>query len=143
MKTICKVSLAAALFVVGTSVAELAMAAPIEVEVSGVPEIAGQIMVAVYDSEANFRKQPVVSLKKPSKVGKMVISLGDLPAGEYAVLLYHDQNDNGKLDTALFGVPTEPWGGSTNGKFLMGAPDWKDTRFSHQDAPTHVKISVD
>ncbi len=31
----------------------------------------------------------------------------DLPYGRYAISTYHDENDNGELDSGLFGIPTE------------------------------------
>ena len=38
----------------------------------------------------------------------------ELPEGEYAILLYHDENANGKLDKNVFGMPKERYGFSNN-----------------------------
>ncbi|WP_341939015.1 MipA/OmpV family protein [Marinimicrobium sp. C2-29] len=34
--------------------------------------------------------------------------IGDLPAGDYALLVYWDENDNGLLDRNFIGIPREP-----------------------------------
>ncbi len=35
------------------------------------------------------------------------ITFPDVAAGTYAVACFHDENGNGKLDTGMFGIPTE------------------------------------
>lgn len=42
--------------------------------------------------------------------GTNVIRFPGLPAGEYAVQLYHDENGNGKVDMNVVGVPQEGYG---------------------------------
>lgn len=51
-----------------------------------------------------------------------------LPTGTYAVLVMHDENDNGKLDTML-GIPKEGFGFSGNPKLRMGPPKAASVRF--------------
>ena len=42
--------------------------------------------------------------------GVNVMEFPDLPAGEYAVQLYHDENANGQVDMSVTGVPREGYG---------------------------------
>ncbi|MDR2086592.1 MAG: DUF2141 domain-containing protein, partial [Dysgonamonadaceae bacterium] len=46
--------------------------------------------------------------------------------GDYAVSIFHDENDNYKLDTGMFGIPVEKTGFSNNAKGVMGPPKFKD-----------------
>jgi len=55
--------------------------------------------------------------------------MSDLPAGEYAIMLFQDLDSNEELDTNLMGIPREPWGGSLQGKTIMRAPEWNDVKF--------------
>ena len=55
----------------------------------------------------------------------------DLPAGTYALALVHDENDNLKIDTGLFGIPTEGFCFSKNAMGLFGPPSFKDAAVSH------------
>jgi uncharacterized protein (DUF2141 family) len=53
-----------------------------------------------------------------------------VPPGTYAVRLYHDENDNGELDTNMFGVPQEPFGFSNDARGSMGPPDFDEAAFT-------------
>ena len=51
-------------------------------------------------------------------------------AGTYAVILLNDENNNGKCDTNILGIPTEGVGasnGASGGPF--GGPKWDDAKF--------------
>ncbi len=49
--------------------------------------------------------------------------------GDYAVAVLHDENDNGHLDTGLFGIPTEGYGASNDAHRTFGPPRYQDARF--------------
>ena len=53
----------------------------------------------------------------------------NIPKGTYAVSIFHDENNNGKLDTNFFGIPNEDYGCSNNAKGFMGPPKWQDAKF--------------
>lgn len=61
------------------------------------------------------------------KVGTVVFK--DLPYGEYAVAIIHDENENGKMDYSALGLPEEGYGFSNNAKGILGPPDYKDAAF--------------
>ena len=46
----------------------------------------------------------------------------NLPAGDYAVGVIHDENGNHKLDSNLFGIPKEAYGISNNARGGIGGP---------------------
>jgi uncharacterized protein (DUF2141 family) len=52
----------------------------------------------------------------------------NLPPGDYAIVLLHDENSNGKMDTS-FGFPLEGFGTSNNPRVRMGPPRFNDARF--------------
>jgi uncharacterized protein (DUF2141 family) len=49
--------------------------------------------------------------------------------GEYSVAVIHDENNNGKLDTNIFGIPTEAYGFSNNIRPKFRAANWDETKF--------------
>jgi uncharacterized protein (DUF2141 family) len=64
----------------------------------------------------------------------------DLEKGTYAIKLFHDVNNNGKMDTNMFGIPQEGYGFSNNvGKF--GEPDFIDAAFA-VDGISAIEIIV-
>ena len=69
-----------------------------------------------------------------------------LPAPEatdYAIALYHDKDANGKLNKGAFGIPSEPWGMSTNPKLTFGPPPVEKVLFAvNQDgAKVHIDLN--
>ncbi|MDR0612870.1 MAG: DUF2141 domain-containing protein, partial [Dysgonamonadaceae bacterium] len=66
----------------------------------------------------------------------------ELPEGEYAISVYHDENDNNKLDTGVFGIPTEGYGFSNNVKGFMGPPSFKESKFSLTKDSTLIRINL-
>jgi uncharacterized protein (DUF2141 family) len=53
---------------------------------------------------------------------KSEVVLTNLDPGPYAIILFHDENGNGKLDKNALGVPTEPYGFSNNVQGFLGPP---------------------
>jgi len=54
----------------------------------------------------------------------------NIPAGEYAVAMFHDENANERMDRGLFGIPKEPWGVSRNaGPSGFGPPRFDQANF--------------
>ncbi len=85
----------------------------LEVEVTQIKDLSGkEVVVRIYD-EAGFAK---THLYKQSKAGtKAQLSfVFHLPAGKYAVTVYHDLNSNGELDRKFYGPPKEPAAFSNN-----------------------------
>jgi uncharacterized protein (DUF2141 family) len=54
------------------------------------------------------------------------VVLTNLDPGQYAIILFHDENGNGKLDTNALGVPSEPYGFSNNVRGFLGPPTFQD-----------------
>lgn len=66
----------------------------------------------------------------------------DVPYGDYAVAVTHDLNDNGKLDTNLFGYPKEPFGFSTNYKPKLSSPNFSNCKISFTQQNNFITIKL-
>ncbi len=112
--------------------------------VNGAKTDSGNIMVAVSESEKNFMT-PGVAYKAASlniNEGMAEWTIDSLPFGFYAIKVFHDVNDNDKLDTKMFGVPSEPYGFSNNPKTKMGPASWKDAMFEIREPEKKVIIEL-
>ncbi len=74
--------------------------------------------------------------------GKTItVQFDSLVPGTVAVRLFHDENSNGKLDTNLFGIPSEGYGFSNNPRSRFGEPPLKDRVFElHADTTIHIEL---
>lgn len=102
------------------------------VNVSGMETNEGKLFIALYTSEDNFLKNSdkTRGTRVIVKNKKAVAYFKDLKKGEYAISLFHDTNNNNKMDTKIFGIPKEPYGFSNNAKGFMGPPKFEDAKFS-------------
>jgi len=66
---------------------------------------------------------------------------GNIPAGDYAVTLFHDEDNSGKFKTNLIGYPLEGYGFSNNYVPQFRAPTFDETKF-HYDGNGWKQISV-
>jgi len=109
-----------------------AVADPLTLQITDVSSNAGKLMIAILGSEAAYedKSAPAASLILPARVGTVTFTTDALPAGEYAIRVMHDENDNGKLDANFVGIPNEPYGFSNNTLGRMGPPKWEAVRFS-------------
>ena len=102
--------------------------AEIKVRVGSAP--AGSILVfQVYDSPNTFGdfRDPVKEVHAPSRIDSEY-SIDGIPAGEVALVVYIDENENGLIDKNFIGVPREPLGMS-NGYRPKGPPAFDRAAF--------------
>ncbi|MBN2347589.1 MAG: DUF2141 domain-containing protein [Bacteroidales bacterium] len=72
---------------------------------------------------------------------KASVVLENLSAGNYAVRIYHDENQNDKMDNNWMGIPKEGFGFSGKSEKKFGAPDIKDMLFQlNSDKTITVKM---
>jgi len=62
----------------------------------------------------------------PAQIGTTVISVPGVPADDYAVQAFHDENRNRRVDRVLFGIPKEGVGFSNDAPIRMSPPKWED-----------------
>ena len=117
----------------------------LNLSIQNINKAKGNIMVAIFKGEENFLKDDKAVASKIAlveKIGALDLTFPNLPYGEYSVAVYHDVNGNQKLDTNLFGVPTEPYGFSNNARSKWGAPKYKVARFQLNQLAQSMVINV-
>lgn len=118
-------------------------AADLTVELDGVRAGTGKLMLSVVDSADawNGQAKPVrAQAAAPDGAGAR-FEFKDLPPGDYAVMVMHDENGNGKLDTNMIGMPVEGYGFSNNPR-VMRKPTFDEARFALPAAGTKIGVSL-
>jgi uncharacterized protein (DUF2141 family) len=138
MKTLSTLGIALAL------AAPAAHAQQLQVTLNGLQHDRGQVAVAVYSDAKSFRKdnQAFTARKAKAEAGTVTVTFDDVPSGRYAVLAYHDENDNGRLDLRFGMFPTEGYGLSNNPK-VMGPPSYEDSAFEvTAEDPAQIELKM-
>ena len=89
----------------------------------------GKMMIAVYNNSTDFLEKTFKGTHSQISNNGCEVTFNDIPEGTYAVSIFHDENDNNKLDSNFIGIPKEDYGCSNNAKGFMGPPKWKDAKF--------------
>lgn len=103
--------------------ASSACAHDLTVEVLGARSMQGTVDGALYADATSWLETPLAGERQPASARVLLVYRG-LPAGHYALALFHDENGNGKLDSNVAGVPTERYGFSRDARGHMSAPDF-------------------
>jgi len=112
--------------------------ASITITFSGIKEAKGQVMLALNDANGEM----VEGFKIPvSKVGEINYTIKNVKPGTYTIAAFHDKNKDEKLNTNMFGLPTELYGFSNNARGTFGPPSLKDQAFEVKDS-VHIKITL-
>lgn len=113
------------------------------VSVLGVPSNRGVVRFAVYGDQSAFdarSTRPELEGDCPIVENRCEFALPNVPNGEYAVMVYHDENMNGEYDWGLF--ERERVGVSNYTSRLWSSPDYVTARFPHRGPRTVVEIRV-
>jgi uncharacterized protein (DUF2141 family) len=78
----------------------------------------------------------------PARAGTTVVTVQGVPAGEYAIQAFHDENANGEVDRAMLGIPREGVGFSRDARIGLGPPKWRDAYFVHQGRPEVLRFRL-
>ncbi len=111
------------------------------IEVEGIQQASGHIMVAVYDNPDSFLSDDFFTSGKflVNNTGKLVLNLS-LPYGEYGISIFHDIDADEILDTNWLKVPTEPIGFSNNAKARYGPPKFEKAKFTFTNEGQTLRI---
>lgn len=102
---------------------------PTIVLVQGVRSSKGQVACALFASADGFpskQDKAHVGQVVEAKAGSIEFEFEGVPHGQYAISVLHDENNNGRLDTNILGMPREGYGVSGNAYRRFGPPRYPD-----------------
>ncbi len=116
----------------------------LQVLVPGLDSDRGKVLIAVFDSAEAWQagETPAAQAFAPVANQRAEWTFEQLPFGRYAYKLFHDENDNQKLDTNWAGIPRERYGFSNDARGFMGPPDFDAASFRFDENAKHT-VKVD
>lgn len=115
------------------------------VEVKSLRNTKGTLYFSLFKSEVGFPDKHENAIQKgkitPLKTISASYTFTNLPAGTYAVALFHDENDDGEMKTNFMGIPLEGTAVSNDAKGKFGPPKYADAKFT-LDANKRIVITM-
>jgi uncharacterized protein (DUF2141 family) len=97
----------------------------LDIELVEIRNSTGKIMLQLFDENEKVVTQEISTIKDKT----CSFSIRNLKSGKYAVRYYHDENLNGRMETNMFGKPTEGYGFSNNVTGKFGPPPFEKWLF--------------
>ena len=112
----------------------------LQIEILNIQKDRGKIVVEIYKDKSDWLKTPFQKISLSTNESSKKASF-NVPYGTYAVSIYQDINENGKLDQNFLGIPKEPIGFGNNHKPL-GKPDFESAliEYSLKSQPEAIKL---
>lgn len=133
-----------ALFMGHISTAAIAQPGDLTVKLTGISSARGKMMLALFRSADGFPSvhQKAVKIHQvAARTGEMTIVFPQLPAGTYALAVYHDENSDMVLNTNLVGAPKEGYTFSNNARPKFRAPTFDEAAFAIKGA-TQLSLNI-
>lgn len=101
----------------------------LQIAVTNVRGNAGRIHVDLC-RQHEFLKTCSIEAEVKAVKGTTIVTVPNVQPGDYAAQVSYDENGNGKVDRAIFGIPKEGVGFSRDAPIRLSPPKWQDAMFS-------------
>jgi len=142
--------------VLGMLAASAARSSELRVTITGVRSESGELLIGLYETEKGFEgaianaetsgimadRNRLVGVAMRARPGSQQAVFAQLPPGRYAVIVVHDENDDGRLDANALGVPTEGYGFSKDARGFLSAPSFDAAAITIGDADMTISLSL-
>jgi len=124
------------------AVAAEAAAGSIQIEVGNVRSSRGKVVVDVCPQNRFLEDTCAWHGEAQARAGTTTVTIEGVPSGDYAAQAFHDENANGEVDRAMFGIPKEGVGFSRNARIVFSPPKWRDAYFVHQGRNEIIRFNL-
>ena len=106
----------------------------------------GTVDCALFNSPEGFPADVLrsavrlVAMKVPNVEARC--DFENIPAGTYALVVLHDENMNGKLDTNWIGIPKEGYGFSKDARAKLSSPSYSAASFEYDGQALDMTITL-
>lgn len=115
----------------------------LKVKVHGLQNTNGQIELSIYNDPKVFPEvgKTYKMVRIDPKVSEIIYEFTNLPAGDYAIATFHDENNDKECNTNWIGVPTEAFAFSNDFRPFISAPDFSDCSFK-VDKDSEISVEM-
>lgn len=100
----------------------------------------GKVVFGLFD-ESTFLKEPILGTVSTITDGKAIAKFDGVWPGTYAIVLFHDKNENNMMDFEVNGMPSENYAVSNN-TYGYGPPQWHEAKFEVKNMPIEMIINL-
>lgn len=118
----------------------------VHVKIQNIRNSTGNIVCALFQSPNGFPKEflhfatniMIIKIRE----SEASCYFAGIPSGNYSMVVVHDENMNGKLDSNLLGIPKEGFSFSNKAKALLSAPSFSASSFQYDGQNIDMTMSL-
>ncbi len=114
----------------GGAAGRAAHAGAVEVHVTNVADARGTVRAEICSPGEWLKDGCAHKSLAPASPGVTTLTLRDVGPGTWAVVVFHDRNNDGEVDRNLLGIPTEGIGFSRNPALGLHGPSFEAAAFT-------------
>lgn len=115
----------------------------IHVIIQNIQNDQGTLQIGLFTEKDKFLEEASWSKDIPVNGREIIeVDFENIPYGTYAISIYQDLDDNGKLDTNLIGIPKEPVGFSNDHQPKMGPPKFNGAKFDLTQKKLELTVNL-
>jgi uncharacterized protein (DUF2141 family) len=114
----------------------------VTVTISNLRSNKGHVLISLFKEGTGYPDSPEKAFRKEKlaiTANKAQVIFSDLPAGNYAIAILHDENDDMKMNKTWVGLPKEGYGFSNNVMGTFGPPSYSKAKFNHATGQTTIQ----
>ena len=117
----------------------------LEITITDIRNEKGTIRAALFQQEDGFpndHKKAFYAASFDIESTQLNFTIQDLPFGEYALAVLHDENSNEKMDFNFLRMPKEGYAVSNNVTRSLGPPKFRDAKFMLSSQIMSMEITL-
>ena len=118
---------------------------PLDIEVIGLRNDSGEVGCSIFNDAQAFPRDDSKVLRHvwaPIHAGKAICEFTGLATGDYAAVVFHDENGDHEFNMNAFGMPMEGYGFSNDAAALFAPPDFKSAAFTYNGKHLYIVINI-
>jgi uncharacterized protein (DUF2141 family) len=118
---------------------------PLDIEVIGLRNDSGEVGCSIFNDAQGFPRDDSKVLHHvwtPIRGGKATCEFTGLAPGQYAAVVFHDQNGDHEFNMNAFGMPKEGYGFSNDAAALFSPPSFQSAAFTYDGKRLYIVINI-
>lgn len=117
----------------------------LDIEVTGLRNNSGEVGCSIFNHAQGFPRDDSKVFRHvwaPIRRRKATCEFTDLAPGDYAAVVYHDENGDHEFNMNKFEMPMEGYGFSNDAAALFAPPDFKSAAFTYYGKRLYIVINI-
>ena len=133
---------------IAASMADDAPSGNIAVAIKGLKNSQGVVRVALFGSKETYNNDHNIGigsfrkLAQPIEGNQATATFTGIPYGDYAIKVFHDEDNSGKFVTNAFGIPKVEYAFSNDARAMFGPPSFDKAKFKLDRADLSMEIKA-